>query len=312
MNLLRMPPTGVEERRTARSSSGTGARSPRQQRRHSARLVSRVGFAAAAALALNAAGLVGCSNAPAQPSLWDPLDCEFVGNSGFSVDDNPLDGEVRLDFRDGQFGHGAAPERMKGYVSTVATNWFNVVACGRDSRRGAWQLFASWSYLPVPVSEPIDFPAYPAGTGELIPPSKVPADPPMFGATLEYCGSSCERREWLAFDGPYFPNSFIRGSARVDAFDYCGGRFTGSAELAYVEDSPRPYQGPMKVSVSGTWTPASEVSDGNVNPQTGKTGMVSCAKGTAGSGSAGAAGTTGIAEATSTSAGGGAGGTSGS
>jgi hypothetical protein len=217
------------------------------------------------------AWLLGCDNGSPRPRFVDPFDCEVISPSGFPQEGLPLDGDIQLDFTDHQFGHGTAPTRMKGMVLELAIDHFRMAACGRDAQNREWQITASWMALPVPVAEPLEFPAAPRWTGTLGSEVRLPG----FGATLEYCGPSCAQLEWRAFDGPYFPNSNVEGTARVDAFDYCGGKFTGSAQLAH-SDGARRSQGPMLLSAGGTWAPAPEVSDGKVNPQTGQPGTVGC------------------------------------
>lgn len=243
-----------------------------------------VGLALAAFLAVP-----GCGSSEG-PAPVDPFDCQVISPSGFPAEGIPLEGDVLVEFTDRQFGHGRAPTRMKGMVTEVASNWFHVAACARDTGNRAWQLSASWMYLPSQGSLPLEFSAYPGNGGGEAP--QIPlGDPiPRFGATLELCGASCVGQDWLAFDGPYFPNSNIQGTARVDGYDFCAGEFAGSAELAYV-DQARKAQGPMQLIVNGAWVPTAEVSDGNVDPQTGQTGKISCPTGDAGAGD-GAAGTT--------------------
>ena len=214
-------------------------------------------------------GLIGsgaCSPA-SKPKAVDPFDCEFISNSGFPLDGAPLTGNFDLTFTDQQFGHGTAPERIKGQVVSAGPNWLRIVACGRDTENREWQIAASWMYLPQPYPPeyPLDFPAGPRWTGPISNEVALPG----FGATLELCGHSCSTREWVAFDGPFFPNSTIKGSAHIDAYDFCTGNFTGSAELEQTSLS-RMRQGPMSLSIDATWAPDDPFYVGVVGEESGQ------------------------------------------
>lgn len=210
-------------------------------------------------------GLEACAPA-SKPKAVDPFDCEFISNSGFPLEGAALTGDVNLTFTDKGFGHGTAPARMKGEVVAAGPNWLALAACGRDANDREWQIFASWTYLPqpYPAQYPLDFPAGPRWTG----PVGNEMGLPGFAATLELCGDSCSTREWVAFAGPEGVNSSIKGSAHIDAYDFCTGIFTGSAELEQTSLS-RMRQGPMSLSVNATWTPDDRFYTGIVGEESG-------------------------------------------
>lgn len=177
-----------------------------------------------------------------------------------------MTGDVDLTFTDHSRGHGTAPERLKAMVVEAGPNWLAIAACGRDTEDREWQIAASWMYLPLPypAEYPLDFPAGPRWTG----PIGNEVALPSFGVTLELCGDSCDNREWVAYQGPFFANSTIEGSAHIDAYDFCQGNFVGSGELTQTSLS-RMKEGPMSLSVNATWTPDDRFYAGIVGQESG-------------------------------------------
>jgi hypothetical protein len=234
-------------------------------------------------------GLVGSTacQPSTQPVVVDAFDCEYIANSGFPLAGAPLDGDIGLEFTDGQFGHGTAPRQLKGQVVSAGPNWLQIVACGRDTQNREWQISASWMYLPLPYppAYPLDFPAGPSWSG----PVGNEVALPGFGVTLELCGPSCVTREWVAYDGPFFPNSSIKGSAHIEAYDFCTGNFYGSGELNQTSQS-RMAEGPMNLNVNGTWTPDDRFYTGIVGEESGHPVNTICPTGSMGASGAGVGG----------------------